>query len=95
MSTRLDRSNNAHRRLANKSFNKFRSLKYGSKQHFYSFVNGCYHNQVIKFQENHGSVAPLEVRKMIYKRELRDYVWDVKDHISITGENRYLPKKYR
>jgi len=95
MSTKLEISQKIHRRLARKSFDKSWTLKYGSKEHFHSVVNGYYHNAVIKFQENHGSVAPLEVRKKIYKRELRDYVLDVKDHISITGENRYLPKKYR
>lgn len=95
MLNRLERSNKAHSKLAKKSYDKSYSLKYGSKKHFYSVVNGHYHNQVIKFQENYGSVAPLEIRKKIYKRELRDYVLDVKDYISITGEKRYLPKKYR
>lgn len=95
MSKNLAISNNAHRRLFNKYKNKAYSSKIGSREHFYSVINGYYHYEMIRFQEKHGFVAPLEVRKKIYKRELRDFVSDVKNYISITGENRYLPKKYR
>ena len=86
MSKKLELSQKNHIRLSNKCLDKCYSLKYGSKEHFYSVVNGRYHDEMIRFQQNRGSVAPLELRKKIYKRTFRDYALDVKYVISRTGE---------
>ena len=95
MSTKLERSNNAHRRLANKHTSILRAEKHSSKKYFNSDVKLNYHASVIKFQNFLGEVIDKKTKKGIFKREYMDRVKFCNDANSLMDSPYYVPKKYR
>lgn len=95
MSTKLERSQNAHRRLVNKYVTFLKNENHTTKKYFNAIVKLGYHDSVSLFQDFKGKVLDKKTKKGIFKSEYLKRVKICKDANLLMDKPYYIPKKYR